>query len=157
MRQTTYVIDTCSLTALPRVYPADIFRPVWDKIEGLIDEGALISCEDVFLELEAQDDQLHDWAKQQKEKGFFLPLTIDIQARTKEVLKSHPNLLDLKKRKSSADAFLIALALICDATVVSEEKPSGGPEKSKIPDVCAYYSVRCITLIEMLRDADFKL
>ena len=157
MSQNTYIIDTCSLTALHRVYPADIFKPVWDKIECLIDEGALISCEDVFIELEAQDDELHDWAKQQKEKGFFWPLTTDIQERTKEVLKSHTNLLDLKKRKSSADAFLIALALIRDATVVSEEKPSGGPEKSKIPDVCAYYSIRCISLIEMLRDAGFRL
>jgi hypothetical protein len=157
MGNSIYVIDTCSLTALPRAYPMDIFQPVWSQIEDLVASRKLISCEDVYLELEAQDDELLEWAKLQKEKGLFLPLTAEVQAKTREVLRSHPNLLDLKKRKSSADAFLVGMALHADASLVTEEKPSGGPEKSKIPDVCRAYGIPCINLVEKLRVVGFKL
>ncbi len=157
MPEKTYVIDTCSLTALPRAYPIDMFRPVWAQIEALVDHGRLVSCEDVYLELESQDDELLAWAKLQKEKGLFLPLSTAVQLRARDVLRSYTNLLDLKKRKSSADAFLIGLALDIGASLVTEEKPSGGPGKVKIPDVCSAYGIQCLTLVDLLRDTQFRL
>ncbi len=153
----SYVIDTCSLTQLNRIYPEDMFKPVWDAVEKLIINAQIFSIDEVYLELEAQDDLLLDWAKKQRERGFFKPLTENIQNNAKRILSTHSNLLDFKRRKSSADAFLIGFALIDGSTIVTEEKPSGGPEKSKIPDVCDDYSVRCINLLDMLREVEFHL
>jgi hypothetical protein len=150
-----YVIDTCSLTYLRRVYPIEVFPSVWEKIKDLVSRGALISCEDVFEELQVQDDELTLWAKEHSK--IFKPLAVKIQKQVKRILSTHSNLVDLKKKKSSADPFIVATAMVYDCTVVSEEKPSGGPHKSKIPDVCKFYGVRCITLLDMLIEQGLRL
>jgi len=46
-----YVIDSCSLMELNRKYPIDIFPPVWQKIESLIDKGFLVMASNAILTL----------------------------------------------------------------------------------------------------------
>jgi hypothetical protein len=150
-----YTIDTCSLTALRRVYPEDVFPGVWTKVSELADNGDLISVEDVYEELSVFDDVVLDWAKEHS--YIFAPLDAEIQLKAAEILENHSNLLDLKKRKSSADPFLVALAIVRSCIVVTEEMPSGGPDKSKIPDVCRNYGVPCVTLLDMLRAEGLRL
>ncbi|MBT9132402.1 MAG: hypothetical protein DDT33_00918 [Firmicutes bacterium] len=146
-----YVIDTCSLTQLRRVYPHDVypFQAVWDKVGDLADRGILISIEDVYEELKVQDDEVFDWAK--KYSHMFLPLDAIVQTKASQVLREHPNLIDLKKKKSSADPFIIATALLYSCTVVTEERMSDSLRVSKIPDVCKAYKIGCIKLLELLR------
>ncbi len=152
-----YVIDTSSLIELSETYPRDLFEPLWKQVEALIESGELISCEDVFIELEAQEDRLHQWAKVQRDRGFFRAIDSSVQVKVKAILQSHENLLDWKRRASSADGFVIAQALVEGCSVVTEETPSGGPHKSKMPDVCRAYAVRCLTVLEMLRETGFRL
>ena len=152
-----YIIDTCSLTTLYRVYPNDVFGRVWSHVESLIDSGVLISSIEVLLELEAVEDRLLEWARLQNLKGIFNELDSRVQQLAKEILKTHGNLLDFRKRKSSGDVFVIALAMSRGYAVVTEEQHSGGPQKSKIPDVCDYYSIKCINLIQMLRETKLSI
>jgi hypothetical protein len=149
-----YTIDTCSLTAMRRVYPADVFPSAWEKLDELAASGILISTEQVFEELREQDDDAFGWAKRFRE--IFLPLDGEIQEAARRILTTHGNLIDLKRRKSGADPFVVSTALINSCAVVTEEKPSGGPNKSKIPDVCIAYGVECINVLEMLRREGFK-
>ena len=144
------MVDACSFTELRRVYPRQNFPAVWELVEDLVTQRRLISVADIFVELDAQDDEVASWA--QSHQGIFLPLSEDIQTQARDILRSYPNLIDLKKRKSSADPFLIAAAIIHEATVVTQEKPSGGPPVVKIPDVCRGYKVPCIQLLEMLKE-----
>lgn len=150
-----YVIDTCSFTALQRVYPTDVFPGVWDLMDKLATDGLIGSVEDVMEELKSQDDFLHKWAR--RHKKIFLPLDGEIQAQATRILSTHETLVDLKKRKSGADPFIIATAIVVSGTVVTEERPSGGPPKVKIPDVCKSYKVPCITILELLRAEGLKL
>ena len=150
-----YAVDTCSFTALTRIYPSDVFPAVWKKIDQLIQNRIICSSEEVYLEIIAQDDDLAKWIKSKRK--LFLPIDRPIQIKVKQILSTHPTLLDLKKSKSGADPFLIAVALIHECSVVTEEKPSGGPHKSKIPDVCKAYSIECIGILEMLRREGLKL
>jgi hypothetical protein len=121
----------------------------------LVNDGVIGSIEDVFEEIKLQDDALSKWALKRKE--MFLPLDDKIQNQASVVLESHTNLVDLKKRKSGADPFIIAAAIVCSSTVVTEEKPSGGPQKVKIPDVCKSYRVPCVTLLDLLRAEGLRL
>lgn len=150
-----YAIDTCSLMRMRSVYPIGVFPSVWEKITDLADDGVIVSCEDVLEELKVQDDDLLSWAKERL--SMFLPIDGEIQKTVARILKTHGNLLDLKRKKSSADPFLIAFAMINKCTVVTEEQPSGGPDKSKIPDVCKAYNVPHITLLELLTREGLKL
>ncbi len=150
-----YALDTCSLTALSRLYPADVFPTAWRIVDQLIQNGIICSCEEVYLELTSQDDGLSDWARARRH--MFLPIDVEIQDKVKQVLSTHPTLLDLKKNKSGADPFLIAVASIHKCSLVTEEKPSGGPQRSKIPDVCKAHDIECIPLLVMLRREGLRL
>ncbi len=132
-------------------------KPVWDHMEDMINEGLVVSVEDVHLELNATDDAILEWANKQKGKGFFRPLDEETQRNASRVLSTHPNLVDVRKRKSSADVFLIAYAIGNGCTVVTQEKKSGGPPRVKIPDVCEAYRINCIDLVAFLRETGFRL
>lgn len=150
-----YVIDTCSLTELRRTYPFKMFAPVWNKLKELVNEERIITTEEVFDELKMNDDDVYNWSKDNSK--MFIPLDESIQIMVQEILTTHYNLIDLKNKKSSADPFVIALAKLNNCTVVTEEKPSGGPHKSKIPDVCKFYKIPCINLLDLLGKENFSL
>ena len=150
-----YAVDTCSFTHLGRSYPSDIFPGVWEKVEELISDQLICSVDEVYFEIMAQDDNLSDWAK--RRHHIFLPIDEHIQRHVKGILQTHSNLLDLKKNKSGADPFLLGVAMVHGCVVVTEEKPSGGPERSKIPDVCKHYGIECIRSLEMLRREGLRL
>jgi len=123
---------------LRREYPSDVFPGVWNKLDELLRKQVLCSVEEVYYEIMAKDDDLTDWAK--ANRHIFI-----LQKEVLQILKTHSNLIDVRKDKSGADPFLIAAAMIHKCSVVTEEKPSGGPDRSKIPDVLpdrVYSSIR---------------
>lgn len=150
-----YVIDTCSLTAMHRVYPRDVFPGAWDKLNDFAESGILASTEQVLEELRVQDDEAFRWASQHA--GVFLPLDERIQIEARRILADHRKLVDLKKKRSAADPFVIATAMVYSCVVVTEETPSGGPEKEKIPDVCRAHGLECIQILEMFRREGLRL
>jgi hypothetical protein len=150
-----YTIDTCSLTAMRSVYPPDVFPGAWTKLDNLADAGVLVSIEDVLEELKHQEDDVCDWAR--KHPSIFHALDGPVQQKVREILRTHGNLVDIKRRKSGADPFVIAHAILNKCIVVTEEKPSGGPDKSKIPDVCKAYNVECIRVLDMFRREGLRL
>jgi hypothetical protein len=133
----------------------DVFPGAWDKLDSLADSGLLASAEMVFEELGRQDDEVLDWAKQHTE--IFLPLDEAVQIEVRRILENHINFIDLKRQKSEADPFVVATAVVKGCTVVTEEKPSGGPDKKKIPDVCKTEGLTCIPVLEMLRREGLRL
>jgi hypothetical protein len=151
-----YSIDTCSLTAMARIYPRDVFPGAWAKLESLVNHGILLATELVQWELEAQDDDLNQWSRAYGR--LFRPLDEPTQEKARAILASHGALVDFKKRKSAgADPFVIALAALESLTVVTEERPSGGPHTKKIPDVCRAEGIECIAVLEMLRREGLRL
>jgi hypothetical protein len=134
---------------MQRVYPRDVFPSAWMKLDELASNGALISSEQVLEELRVQDDGAHEWAL--RKKDIFWPLDAPIQKHATLILAKYGTLIDLRKRKSGADPFVVATAIQSSSCVVTEERPSGGPGRVKIPDVCKAYKVECICLLEMLR------
>lgn len=124
-------------------------------LDHLADSGVLLSTEDVFEELKVQDDEVLRWARSHGE--IFLALDEETQTEARNILATHANLIDLKTRRSGADPFVIASAITNGCAVVTEERPSGGPHRSKIPDVCRVYGIDCIPVLEMLRREGLKL
>lgn len=151
-----YWFDTCSFTEVRRVYPRDNFEAVWLLIEELVEANHIRSVEDVYLELQAQDDDLAIWA--QVRRQHFLRLDEPIQREARNILGRFPTLIDLRSSRtsSSADPFLIACAVVHGGTVVTQEGRSGGPPKVKIPDVCDQLGISCIRLLDVLRNEGLR-
>jgi len=145
-----YCIDTSSLMdARHRWYPPALFPSLWSRIEALIASGGLISSDEVFHELERKDDKLLKWGKERR--GMFLPLSDAVQEAARKILKQFPRLVDARTGKSFADPFVIATAEVTDTTVVTGEKPTGSPDRPKIPDVCEHFEIPWINIVGMIR------
>ena len=132
------------------VYPRDVFPSVWELMSAWADDGVLGSIELVYDELAVQDDEVLEWAVEHQH--IFAPLDEEVQREGSRVLATHHNLVDLKRRKSGADPFVIGHALVHKTVVVTEEKPAGaGAKIIKIPNVCQHYRLECIKLLDLLR------
>jgi hypothetical protein len=154
-----YVIDTSSLIELKR-FPKDVFPTLWRNIESLIDQGFMVSHNEVLKELSRQDDSLKWWALERKD--FFKELDASQIPIVKEILRKYPSLAKSDAETPAADPFVIALAVeylrdpqktldrsVQKRIVVSEERLRGS--RIRIPLVCEEYNIRCITLLEMCR------
>ena len=134
------------IQAWRRHYRPKTFPVVWRKIEELIDAGVLIACDEVLTELHRKDDDVYDWAK--KWRKMFVPIDELLQRETKTILAAHRRLVDSKKGRSGTDPWVIGLAKLRGAAVLTEEKPSNKIEVPRIPDVCHVLGIECHTLAD---------
>lgn len=141
----TYSIDTSALIhGWMRVYPITVpmFRPVWDKLNELIENGRLRASAEVFAEIKKKDDDLAAWCEGRPD--LFVEIEDDpIQKQVADLLAKYPRLVDTRKGRSGADPFVIAYAMTCNPvrTVVTQEQ-GGTLERPKIPFVCNAENVR---------------
>lgn len=143
---TLYSFDTSAILNGRR----DLFRPavfvgLWTRIEDEIARGDIRAVDEVQRELSKRDDDAKQWADRQPD--LFCPLSQQIQDGARQVLSLYPNLVRQGGKRSGADPFVIALALVTKGTVVSEETASGNLSKPRIPDVCSDLGVPCVTLM----------
>ncbi|MDH4129556.1 MAG: DUF4411 family protein [Spirochaetota bacterium] len=147
----TYCIDTSAIIDPWRNrFPPDIFPSIWQEIDNLIINNQLKAPREVYNELENQDDEILEWAKNHK-NNLFIDLDEYEQSLVIDILNKFPKLIDYNKTKPDADPFIIALAKSKGYTVVTMERP-GSFEYPKIPFVCKDYNVRCINILEFIRE-----
>lgn len=144
-----YSVDTSALMHAQRIYPDELFPSVWRLLDRLACNKIMSAVDPVLWELIEKDDYVAQWAKDRPD--LFVPLGARLQAQARTILENHPTLIDHKKKKSSADPFVIALAKSHSLIVVTEEKPTNQIARVKIPDVCRANGVQQITLLDMLR------
>jgi hypothetical protein len=149
-----YCIDTSVLIqANEQLAPMDVNPSFWSKFEKLVRDGRAISPDEVLREIEKKSDQVHEWCKNLNGTcdTFFLPLEEEVQDASSEILAQFPKLVDDRQGKGQADPFVIGLAKIRRATVVTQEGRTGSNNRPKIPDVCAHYGIRCFNLVDLMR------
>ncbi len=146
-----YSLDTSAIVQAWRThYPPEIFPSVWQRLDDLIDSGALRASEEVLYELERKDDEVLAWVRDRGE--LIIDIDEEIQIAVQTILKEHRRLLDTRKSRSGADPFVIALAQINRAAVVTYERPTNSAKRPNIPDVCRALGIRCITFLQLLRE-----
>jgi predicted nucleic acid-binding protein len=151
-----YCIDTSALIdAWVRWYPKEVFQTLWEKVEGLIEADRFISSEEVLQELERKEgDTLFQWAKDRRH--VFLPLDGSIQACASQIMATYPRLVDGRTGKSFADPWVVATARTNGCIVVTGEKPTGKPQRPKIPDVCRGMGIRWIGFFDLIREENWR-
>lgn len=146
-----YSIDTSSLiNAWWRLYPPDVFPAVWGNLDGLIEDGSLRATEEVLHELRRQHDELYEWARARP--AMFVEIDDPAQEEVRAILNDHPRLVQAPRGRSAADPFVIALARLNEAVVVTEETRSPNPSRPKIPNVCDSLGVRTFNFLDLIRE-----
>lgn len=96
---------------MKRGYPPRSFPTLWNKLDMLVKSSRLISPQEVYNELEKQEDEVFKWVKQRKQ--IFRRLDDEEQiALTSEIVRRFPKLVDPQKETPDADPFVIALAVL---------------------------------------------
>lgn len=149
-----YVFDSNIFINLQRRHPIDIFPSLWKKIGELMNDGTVISSQEVYDEIMIGGDDLEKWVKARK--NFFLASDVSIQQEVRAILSTHRGLVEGGNKKNSADPFVIALAKQQQCKVVTEEVPSRNAKSPKIPDVCDAYQIGCIGFVEFAREEKFE-
>ena len=150
-----YCIDTSSIFEwFVRRYPPSILPNLPARMEALIAAGRLKAPKIVFDEIKPGDD-CHQWAKEQT--GLFIEESQAVQRIVRQLMATHHNPLKPGKGINNADPFVIAMAKDggADWTVVADEHP-GSAEHRKIPFVCKYEKIRCITFQEMMHAEEWQ-
>ncbi|MCZ4534246.1 DUF4411 family protein [Gordonia terrae] len=148
---TLYSFDTSAILNGRRdLFRPNVFRGLWERIEGEISYGSIRAVDEVQRELGRRDDDAKRWADAQAD--LFCPLSAQIQDGARRILGLYPNLVRQGGKRSGADPFVIALALVTSGTVVSEETASGNIGKPRIPDVCDALEVPCLTLMGYIEE-----
>lgn len=150
-----FCVDTSAwLDGWVRDYPPDVFPSLWEKLSEYITAGTVKFSEEVYVELEKKDDEIHDWLKGRKDG--LVPIDEEIQRIVSELLTQHPRLVDTHRNRSQADPFVIATAERLEGTVVTGEKPRGKLDSPKIPDICELRQIPCVTFLQMLRELGWR-
>ena len=145
-----FCVDTSGwLDGWHRYYPRDVFPSLWQNVEERVNGSDIIASEEVYVEVQKKDDDLHEWMKQRK--FMLIPANESVQGCVAQVLRTYPRLVDTLKGRSQADPFVIATAVETGSVVVTGESV-GTATRPRIPFVCQQLGIRCITFLDMIRE-----
>jgi Domain of unknown function (DUF4411) len=158
-----YLLDADTLIRADNTYyPMNRFPVFWD---WLLYNGSIETLkipQEQYDEVIAGRGELVDWLKARETKeSILLPGVVDSGLLTRVIKEGYAENLDEAEQLAvGQDPFLIAYALVAaaDRTVVSFEVSAPAKQRAnrKVPDVCAGFGIRCITLFELIRVLDFS-
>jgi hypothetical protein len=150
-----FSIDTSALIhAWVRAYPPDVVPTFWERFDDCIAGDIVIASREVLGELEAKADDLYKWAKERS--TMFHEIDDDVQAYVSRLMARYPKLVDERTNKSAGDPWVMALASVRGLAVVTQE--TGGTDgRPTIPHVCGGEGIRCINLLEFMRELKWRI
>ncbi len=151
-----YSVDTnIYLDWWERRYPSDIFLSLTAQVEGLIGAGRWRAVKGVSDEIVHNGTPaLKSWAK--ANPGQFVAHDAAVLKEANAILARFSGMIDPYARHDEADRYIIAHAKLNGWTVVTHETPARSKKHAVrshfIPDVCSNLGVRCIGLLELMRE-----
>ena len=144
-----YSLDSDAAINAWRDYPIDHFPKIWEWIEQMGSSGIFGMSEVVFKELEKGGDECFDWFKNRKE-DFVHPNDDDVQRELDRLVNTYNN-FGLITGKNEGDPFVVALAIVKDCFVVTNESMSNNMNGPKVPDVCRAEGIQWIKFVDVIR------
>ncbi|MDE0483612.1 MAG: DUF4411 family protein [Candidatus Poribacteria bacterium] len=146
----SYVFDTNSISNLRFIFQSN-FKQFWRDMQNLVNREKIISTREVKNELDVKFDknkhkdmQMKKWIN--KNKDIFLTPTLEETVFVQKILsyRKFKGILEVKKFLQGsyfADPFIIALAKVKNACVVTEEEKKDF--SVSIPNICEEFRIEC--------------
>lgn len=152
-----YVFDTGPFVILFKNFYRSTFVTLWENFDALIEMGEIVSTREVFREIEGQEDDLLAWAK--TNKAVFTTPTAEEGAFVTRIYAIDHFRANIEQKKlirggNLADPFVIAKAAVSRVPVVTVEKLR--PNAAKIPNICQYFDVPCLSLEEFMQQEGWQ-
>ncbi|MDA4111295.1 MAG: DUF4411 family protein [Thaumarchaeota archaeon] len=149
----SFVWDTSALINLVNDYPSNarVFNPIWNEINGHLKDNLMIAPKEVYNEVNLQKDLCRTWCMQHQ--GIFRSVTIEMatfmDSKVKPVYDGKYWRDKNINNRPWPDPWVIAMAAVEDATVISDERDEN--RQNKIPWVCQKVNVKSMTLFDFFR------
>lgn len=158
----TYCIDTNTLIHSWRFWYAQQTHPtLWDAFADLGRSGKLKMPEQVFQELSQREDDVYAWCKERKDILVY-EATDETEDMYRALVNEYPEMVgSLGTGSNYADLYVVAVAMITGATVVTDEDHGFkfDPNRKKrsrrnfeITNVCFEQDVPLIRAYDILRN-----
>lgn len=148
--QRLYSVDTSAIIDWLEVYyPPAHFPGLIDRVDELIDQGRFFISEEVWREAASTDQMAKQWCARRKD-SIVVPTDSAVTAEAGRILERFPGLANPLSGKGSADPFVIAIARLRAATVVTSEGSSNA-QRPKIPFVCKHLGIPCCPFIGVIQ------
>jgi hypothetical protein len=123
---------------------------MWHLFDELIAARRFITSEEVLRELGYRDMKPSSAAEYAKSReGFVVPVDVPQCEIVTEIVNAHPNLVNVDTWKNSADPFVVALACVRNAVVVTQETFKS-MDHLNVPMLCLERGITPITLINLM-------
>ena len=149
-----YSLDSDAIIGAWRQYPIENFPKLWEWVESMGRDEIGGMSEVVFKELERGGDECFEWFKERK-KLFVHPNDENVQNEVRRLVNTYN--FGLNASKNAGDPYVIALAKVKDAVVVTNESPSNDMNGPKIPDVCRVEGIRRIKFVQIITNENIIL
>jgi hypothetical protein len=151
----SYLLDTnVFISAKNLHYGLDFCPAFWNWLVQKANTGVVFSIDKVADEIEAGQDELTNWAKNQGQILFKrTPSSLAIQfvkVSTWATAQQYTSAA-INTFFNTADYYLVAHALAGNHVVVTHETPSNSQSRIKIPNACLGLGVHFMTPYQMLR------
>jgi hypothetical protein len=151
-----YCMDTSAIIDWhERFYPPESFPSLVPLVDDLIAAGRLLLSEEVALELRAKAAAAGAWCDSRKEQ-LVLPTDAGVAVAVRDILREHPRLVGALKNRNRADPFVIAVARLKGAVVVTGEV-GGSANRPKIPYVCGQLGIGCLGFVDLIKAEGWRL
>lgn len=154
-----YLIDSNIIIGTWNIYPPAIFRTLWTKFAELIPDGDLYFHEEVKREVAGWDTEQSQWFKKHVPNDRVLTPTAEELEKYRDVskwvqLEREPKLTQkaIDDFLSVADSWLVACAIVNDATIVSNETSAvNSTSRLKLPDAASHFGVNYLDFLGFLK------
>jgi len=148
--ETVYSVDTSALIdGLERFYRPLSFPSLWIRVDQLIAEGRLLCSEEILEEATLRDLPAKEWCLQRKEQ-LIVPTDAAVATEVQALLGKYPAMTKNLKGRNRADPFVVVVASMRGATVVTGEGQGGSASRPKIPWVCHELGIPCVQLADVI-------
>lgn len=171
-----YLFDSNSLiTPYKNYYPSDVFPTFWEKLKIFFLQKSFL-IDKVYNEImngkyDFEDDFIKQWVTTIVKQSN----NIIIKTNTTDIMKNYASIMQYVKEcddytnasfnqwasSNKADPFLIATAKVENAVIVTEESfveiITPMKKEPHIPNVAENFEVRCINLVQFLKENNFRL
>jgi len=147
-----YVFDTSPLSSLFRNFYPKRFPSLWEKFDGLVAGGQIVSTREVLREAaDGPVEALRAWTEDQ-DNFFHIPNGAEgafiLQIYGVAHFQQNIEQQKLLKGGRNADPFVIAKAAVEGRAVVTLEQPKANG--AKIPNICQHFGIQCFSLEEFM-------
>lgn len=147
-----YSVDTSALIdGLERMYFESSFPGIWEYVADLIVEGRFFISHEVWEEAKKRDAVVKGWCAKDTTGKLIVPTTPAVANEVKRILGANERMVMNMKGRNRADPFVIAVARLKGATVVTGEGSDGNESRPKIPYVCARMGIPCIRFADLIK------